>query len=100
MRLTRVFASAAVAGAMAAGAFGLSAATATATPLNPPSGYGDPDQPGQPPAPPAGPQPGTAPASAPPKPVDPAWANGQKQVWDQGWQHWGVWMNGVFIPTY
>jgi hypothetical protein len=53
-----------------------------------------------PPAPPAGPQPAAAPAWAPPQPVPPAWANGNKQVWDAGWQHWGVWINGVFIPTY
>ena len=53
-----------------------------------------------PPVPPAGPNVGTAPAGAPPKPVDPVWANGQPQVWDEGWQHWGVWLNGVFVPTY
>jgi hypothetical protein len=41
-----------------------------------------------------------APSWAPPKPVDPVWANGSQQVWDAGWQHWGVWMNGVFIPTF
>ncbi len=43
---------------------------------------------------------GLTPAWAPPKPVDPLWANGSQQVWDAGWQHWGVWMNGVFIPTF
>jgi hypothetical protein len=32
--------------------------------------------------------------------VDPSWANGNKQVWDKGWTHWGVWINDVFIPTY
>lgn len=51
-------------------------------------------------APPAGPNVGTTPAWAPPKPVDPSWANGNPQVWDAGWNHWGVWINGVFVPTY
>jgi hypothetical protein len=32
--------------------------------------------------------------------VPPAWAAGNQQVWDEGWQHWGVWMNNVFVPTY
>jgi hypothetical protein len=102
MRLTEIIVGAAVAGGLAAGALGLSTATAGADPYRPP-----PPAPGQPmvmpmvaPAPPAGPNPGSAPAWAPPKPVDPVWANGSKQVWDAGWNHWGVWMNGVFIPTY
>ncbi|ORB29948.1 hypothetical protein BST38_12455 [Mycolicibacterium parafortuitum] len=60
-----------------------------------PAGWNPP-----PAAPPAGPNEGTPPAWAPPKPVDPSWANGQPQVWDEGWQHWGVWLNGVFVPTY
>ncbi|MFS0896393.1 hypothetical protein [Mycolicibacterium litorale] len=38
-------------------------------------------------------------ASAQPAP-SPAWANGNPQVWDQGWQRWGVWLNGVFVPTF
>ncbi|MCV7015271.1 hypothetical protein [Mycolicibacterium madagascariense] len=59
-----------------------------------------PGQPGAPVLPPAGPDAGTPPAWAPPKPVDPVWANGQPQVWDEGWNHWGVWENGVFVPTY
>jgi hypothetical protein len=50
--------------------------------------------------PPGQPDPGTAPAWAPPKPVTPLWANGNPQVWDEGWQHWGVWINDVFVPTY
>ncbi|BBX16310.1 hypothetical protein [Mycolicibacterium duvalii] len=53
-----------------------------------------------PPAPPAGPNTGTPPAWAPPKPVDPVWAAGNPQVWDEGWNHWGVWLNGVFVPTF
>ena len=53
-----------------------------------------------PPVPPAGPSVGTAPAWAPPKPMDPAWAQGNPQVWDAGWNHWGVWINNVFVPTY
>ena len=98
MRLKEIVVGAAVAGGLAAGTLGLTAATAGATPPPPPA-------PGQPmpmvaPAPPAGPNPGSAPAWAPPKPVEPLWANGAQQVWDEGWNHWGVWMNGVFIPTY
>ncbi|KMO75345.1 hypothetical protein EV589_4006 [Mycobacterium sp. BK558] len=88
MKLTQVLASAAVFGGLTAGAMGI-AGTAAAQPGWTP-----------PPAPPAGPSTGTPPASAPPKPVDPTWAAGNPQVWDQGWQHWGVWLNGVFVPTY
>ncbi|MBV5243666.1 MULTISPECIES: hypothetical protein [Mycolicibacterium] len=88
MKLNQVLASAAVLGGLTAGAIGV-ASTASAQPGWTP-----------PPAPPAGPNVGQAPAGAPPKPVDPLWANGQPQVWDEGWQHWGVWLNGVFVPTY
>ncbi|MEW5809991.1 MAG: hypothetical protein AB1925_11085 [Actinomycetota bacterium] len=88
MKLTHVLASAAVFGGLTAGALGV-AGSAVAQPGWTP-----------PPAPPAGPNVGTAPASAPPKPVDPTWAAGNPQVWDEGWQHWGVWLNGVFVPTY
>lgn len=88
MKLSQVLASAAVFGGLTAGAMGV-ASTAAAQPGWVP-----------PPVPPAGPNTGTAPASAPPKPVDPVWAAGQPQVWDEGWQHWGVWLNGVFVPTY
>ena len=87
MKLTQILASAAVFGGLAAGAMGI-AGTAVAQPAPPP------------PAPPAGPHPGTPPAWAPPKPVDPTWAAGNPQVWDDGWNHWGVWLNGVFVPTY
>ncbi|MGE2717549.1 hypothetical protein ACQI4L_26100 [Mycolicibacterium litorale] len=69
MRLSKIVASAAVAGGVAAG-MGLAAATANAEPAPPPA-------PGQ-----------------------PAWANGSPQVWDQGWQRWGVWLNGIFVPTF
>lgn len=89
MKLTGILASAAVVGGLTAGALGLGAATAAAQPGWVP-----------PPVPPAGPNTGQPPAGAPPQPVAPLWAQGQPQVWDQGWQHWGVWMNGVFIPTY
>ena len=88
MKLSQVLAGAAVFGGLAAGAMGV-VSTAAAQPGWVP-----------PPVPPAGPNAGQAPAGAPPKPVQPLWANGQPQVWDQGWQHWGVWLNGVFIPTY
>ncbi|BBX70015.1 hypothetical protein [Mycolicibacterium psychrotolerans] len=88
MKLTQILAGAAVFGGLTAGAMGI-AGTAAAQPGWTP-----------PPVPPAGPSTGTPPASAPPKPVDPVWAAGNPQVWDQGWQHWGVWLNGVFVPTY
>ncbi len=52
------------------------------------------------PLPPAGPAVSTAPAWAPPKPADPIWAQGNPQVWDSGWNHWGVWINGAFVPTF
>ena len=94
MKLLDIVAGAAVVGGLAASALGLSAATAGANPPAPPPA------PGQPALPPAGPDAGTPPAWAPPKPVDPSWANGNKQVWDEGWNHWGVWINGVFVPTY
>lgn len=87
MKLVDILASAAVVGGVAAGALGLGAASASADPWPPPT-------------PPAGPQTASAPAWAPPEPVAPLWANGNPQVWDAGWQHWGVWVNGVFIPTY
>jgi hypothetical protein len=29
-----------------------------------------------------------------------SWANGNQEVSDQGWQHWGVWINGVFVPQW
>lgn len=91
MRFVHVLASAAVVGGMAAGALGLGAATASAE---------APPPPGQPALPPAAPDPGSPPAWAPPQPVPPSWAAGNKQGWDDGWQHWGVWINGVFVPTY
>ena len=59
MMLSKVLASAAVFGGLAAGAMGV-ASTAAAQPGWTP-----------PPVPPAGPNVGTAPAGAPPKPVDP-----------------------------
>ena len=88
MKLTHVLASAAVFGGLTAGSLGVAGSAAAQPGWTPP------------PVPPAGPDAGTAPASAPPKPVDPAWAAGNPQVWDEGWQHWGVWLNGVFVPTY
>lgn len=96
MRLKEIVVGAAVAGGLAASALGLTAATAGASPAMPAA----PGQPVMPPAPPAAPNPGSAPSWAPPKPVDPMWANGNPQVWDEGWNHWGVWLNGVFVPTY
>lgn len=95
MKFIDIVAGGAVAAGLAAGALGLSAATAGADP-----GWTPPPGPAQPALPPAGPDAGTPPAWAPPKPVDPTWAAGNKQVWDEGWNHWGVWINGVFVPTY
>ncbi|BBY26932.1 hypothetical protein [Mycolicibacterium sediminis] len=112
MMLRKVLAGAALVGGLTSGAMGLGAASAIAEPAPPPA-PGQPAPPPPPPpgqmwhpgppppaAPPAEPNVGQPPAWAPPKPVDPSWANGQPQVWDQGWNHWGVWQNGVFIPTY
>jgi hypothetical protein len=87
MRFTKVIASTAVVGGLTAGALGLGAAAAYAEPAPVP-------------LPPAGPDASAPPAWAPPQPVAPLWANGSPQVWDAGWQHWGVWLNGVFVPTY
>lgn len=87
MRIKNVCAGAAVATALFAGPLAL-AATASAEPVP------------MPPAPPAGPTVASPPAWAPPKPVEPAWADGNPQVWDAGWNHWGVWVNGTFIPTF
>ncbi|MCX2713781.1 hypothetical protein [Mycolicibacterium sp. J2] len=87
MRIKNVCAGAAVATALFAGPLAL-AATASAEPVP------------MPPAPPAGPTVASPPAWAPPKPVDPVWANGNPQVWDAGWNHWGVWVDGTFIPTF
>lgn len=89
MKWKKVLAGAAMVGGLTAGAAGYGATTAAAEPGWTP-----------PPVPPAGPSTGTPPAWAPPKPVDPMWAQGNPQVWDEGWQHWGVWVNGVFVPTY
>ncbi|WP_197379264.1 hypothetical protein [Mycolicibacterium mengxianglii] len=69
MRFRNTVASAAIVGGLAAGAMGLSAATASAE--------GSP-----PPDPPAAASPSTP------------------QAWDQGRQHWGVWINGIVVPTY
>jgi hypothetical protein len=88
MRLKEIIAGAAVAGALAAGAIGAGIGTASA------------EGPMPPPLPPAGPDAASPPAWAPSQPAPPVWAAGNKQVWDAGWQHWGVWMNGVFIPTF
>jgi hypothetical protein len=120
MKLGQVLASAAVFGGLTVGTLG-AAGLAVAQPAPPPppppapmmgpgwapappppppaapAGYGTPPPPA---APPAGPDEGPPPAWAPPKPVDPVWANGNPQVWDKGWNHWGVWLNGVFVPTY
>lgn len=96
MKITRIIASAAVAGGMAAGAAGLSAVTASAAPSPAPA----PNQPMVAMTIPGGPNPGQPPASAPPAPAPPMWGAGNPQVWDDGWQHWGVWMNGVFVPTF
>jgi hypothetical protein len=87
MKLTRFIASAAIVGGLTAGAIAAGTTTAGAAPL--------PQVPL-----PAEPTPGTPPAWAPPKPVEPLWGNGQPVVWDQGWQHWGVWLNGAFVPTF
>ena len=86
MNVKKMIVGAAVAGGLFVGPFAM-VGTAVAEPAPPP-------------LPPAGPSVGTAPDWAPPKPVDPAWAQGNSQVWDSGWNHWGVWINGTFVPTF
>lgn len=90
MKMKNVLAGAAVAGALFAGP-AVMAVTAGADP-----GW----QPAPVPVPPAGPTVASPPAWAPPKPAEPVWSNGAPQVWDAGWNHWGVWLNGTFIPTF
>lgn len=56
-----------------------------------------------PPAPPAWytPRPAYAPPYAPqnvpPPPPWPSWSS-QPPMWDNGFQHWGVWLSGVWVP--
>lgn len=87
MTMKKTAITAAVAGGLLAGAAGLGAGTANA--IVPP-----------PPMPPAGPTVTGPPSWAPPRPVQPVWSMGAPQVWDAGWNHWGVWMNGTFVPTF
>ena len=87
MRMKKVAITTAVAGGLLAGAAGVGAGTANAVmPV--------------PPGPPPGPTVTGPPSWAPPRPAQPVWSNGVPQVWDAGWNHWGVWMNGTFIPTF
>lgn len=94
MKLTKILASAAAAGAIAAGAVGLSAVTASAARRQ----FPHPASRHRPCRLLAESRPATGMGAAGSPP--PAWAMGNPQVWDDGWQHWGVWKNGVFIPTY
>lgn len=105
----KLIAGLAVAGGLVAGALGFGAASATAEPVPPfdpdyptpvPEVPGEPSVWLPPVAAPPGASVGEPPEWAPPKPAEPSWAAGNPQVWDQTWGHWGVWMNGVFIPTY
>lgn len=85
MRMKKMAVTTAVAGALCAGAAGVGTGVAAATMA---------------PMPPPGPTVTAPPSWAPPKPADPMWAMGNAQVWDAGWNHWGVWVNGTFIPTF
>lgn len=77
----KVVASAALTGALSAGAVGLGAGIAEAAPAPPPV--------------PVAPAP--APPGAPPAPAPPSYAPNAQVVWNQGQNHWGIWLNGVFI---
>lgn len=83
MRMKKTVVTTAVAGALFAGAAGVGTGTATAGMTPPP-----------------GPTVTAPPSWAPPKPAEPAWSMGNPQVWDAGWNHWGVWVNGTFVPTF
>ncbi len=96
MKITQIIAGTAIAGGLAAGAAGLSAASAGAAPAWAPA----PNQPMVAMTIPGGPNPGPPPSWAPIAPPPPMWGAGNPQVWDEGWHHWGVWMNGVFVPTF
>jgi len=100
MRFTKALTHAIVCGGLAAVAVGLAPGSASAAPDQAPAPVAGPAMPVPPPMPPAGPNPASPPAWAPPAPQPPVWSAGNRQVWDQGWQHWGVWINGVFVPTF
>ncbi|TDK87394.1 hypothetical protein EUA03_17605 [Mycolicibacterium mucogenicum] len=83
MRMKKTAVTTAVAGALFAGAAGVGTGLAAAGMT-----------------PPLGPTVTAPPAWAPPKPAEPAWSMGNPQVWDARWNHWGVWVNGTFVPTF
>jgi hypothetical protein len=92
MNLSRIAATAGIAGALSSAALGLGTGLAHADngdqPL--PPGPGDPGTAQYhdiPLAPPGG-----------PAPPPPSWANGAPVVWDWGGHQWGVWWNGAFLP--
>ena len=101
MRLKEIIVGAAVAGGLAAGALGLTTATAGADPsaATTCTGPADGDADGG-----TGPARGTEPRQRAVVGAAQAGRSGvghrQQAGLGAGWQHWGVWMNGVFIPTY
>jgi hypothetical protein len=99
MNLSRIAATAGIAGALSFAALGPGTALA----------HADNDDQPLPPGPGSnGPGPGDpangqyrdiplAPPGAPPPPP-PSWANGAPVVYDWGGHQWGVWWNGAFLP--
>ena len=87
MNLTRIAATAGIAGALGFAAWGLGTGLAQAD---------NDDQP-SPPAPAPNIPPWPVPPQTPPPPT-PWWANGAPMVWDWGGHQWGVLWNNVFLP--
>lgn len=105
MNLSKIAATAGIAGALSFAALGLGTGLAHADnddqPLPPGSGWngqgsGDPDN-AQYPAD-RDDVPLTPPGTPPPPP--PWWADGAPVVWDWGGHQWGVWWNGAFLPVH
>jgi hypothetical protein len=82
MKLKKITAEAALAGAIGFAALGAAAGLANADPMWP-----------VPPPPPV-----PAPMWAPPAPPPPPWAPFAQVVWNPDVQGWGVWVNGGFTP--
>lgn len=99
MNLSKIAATAGIAGALSFAALGLGTGLAHADNGNQPGppgpggngqGSGDPDNA----------QYHDIPLASPggPAPPPPWWANGAPVLWDWGGHQWGVWWNGAFLP--
>jgi len=86
MNLSKIAATAGIAGALSFAALGLGTGQA----------HADNDDQPLPPGPAWNGPPGPAPPQTPPPP--PWWADGAPVVWDWGGHQWGVWWNGAFLP--